>query len=342
MNWTSGDLESLLALDFDDVVDRARSLDRRDRAAAFRDAWRLLEAGAESSRLKTLLFAQTLLAASEDRSIVPLIAQPGITAVANVVTSSSEAIETRRAALDALALLFLKAKELTVAADEEIRTAFATAVESTDVYLSDFARCAFLSGGVLSRRKIERVASAARPSQIGKSPIHLPKGVEVRQEGTTVTVKGPKGTISTPLAGGIGVKVENNVIQFTRGDDEQKSRAFHGLMRALVANNVKGVSEGFKRELVIHGVGYRAEVKGKEVVFQLGYSHPVRFPIPPGIDITVDAKTGHIVVTGIEKQRVQQTAEEIRSLREPGPYKGKGIKFSDEVIRGKSTKSRSS
>ncbi len=175
-------------------------------------------------------------------------------------------------------------------------------------------------------------------SRIGKKPIDLPKGVEVKQDGNAVTVKGPKGTLSTTLIPGIGVKVENNVLQFTRGDEAGKTRAFHGLMRALVANNVRGVSEGFKRELDIVGVGYRAEVKGKEVVFQLGYSHPVRFPVPAGIDITVDAKSGHIVVSGIDKQKVGQTAAEIRSLREPDPYKGKGIKYSDEVIRRKAGK----
>ena len=164
-------------------------------------------------------------------------------------------------------------------------------------------------------------------SRIGKKPIELPKGVEVKQEGNAVTIKA-----------GIGVQIENNVVKFTRSDDEGKSRAFHGLMRALVANNVRGVSEGFKRELDIIGVGYRAEVKGKEVVFQLGYSHPVRFSIPQGIDITVDAKSGHIVVSGIDKQKVGQTAAEIRSLREPDPYKGKGIKYSDEVIRRKAGK----
>ena len=175
-------------------------------------------------------------------------------------------------------------------------------------------------------------------SRIGKKEIPLPKGVEVRKDGNAVTVKGPKGTLSTSLVEGIDVKVENNVVQFTRADEEKKTRAFHGLMRALVASNVKGVSEGFKKELDIVGVGYRAEVKGKEVVFQLGYSHPVRFPIPKGIDITVDAKTNHIVVSGIDKQQVGQTAAEIRSLREPDPYKGKGIKYSDEVIRRKAGK----
>lgn len=175
-------------------------------------------------------------------------------------------------------------------------------------------------------------------SRIGKKAIQVPKGVEVKRDGNAVTVKGPKGTLSTQLIAGIDVKLENNVVQFTRKDEEKKTRAFHGLVRALVANNIRGVSEGFKRELDIVGVGYRAEVKGKEVVFQLGYSHPVRFAIPQGIDIAVDAKTGHITVTGSDKQKVGQTAAEIRSLREPDPYKGKGIKYSDEVIRRKAGK----
>jgi len=175
-------------------------------------------------------------------------------------------------------------------------------------------------------------------SRIGNKPIPLPKGVEVKQDGNAVTVKGPKGSLVTPIVPGIGVKIENNVVSFTRSDNEGKSRATHGLMRALVANNVTGVTEGFKKELDIVGVGYRAEVKGKEVVFQLGYSHPVRFAIPKGIDINVDAKSGHIVITGIDKQQVGQTAAEIRSLREPDPYKGKGIKYSDEIIRRKAGK----
>jgi len=175
-------------------------------------------------------------------------------------------------------------------------------------------------------------------SRIGKKEIALPKGVEVRQDGGSVVVKGPKGSLNTPIVTGITVSIENNVVKFERKDEEGKTRAFHGLMRALVANNVKGVSEGFKRELDIVGVGYRAEVKGREVVFQLGYSHPIRFAIPEGIEVAVDAKTGHITITGIDKQKVGQTAAEIRSLREPDPYKGKGIKYSDEVIRRKAGK----
>src|SRR5260370_2572240 len=131
-------------------------------------------------------------------------------------------------------------------------------------------------------------------SRIGNKPIPLQKGVEVKKDGDAVMVKGPKGSLKTRVVPGIEVKIENNVVSFSRKDNEGKSRAAHGLMRALVANNVLGVTQGFKKELDIVGVGFRAEVKGKEVVFQLGYSHPVRFPIPKGIDITVDGKTGHI------------------------------------------------
>jgi large subunit ribosomal protein L6 len=175
-------------------------------------------------------------------------------------------------------------------------------------------------------------------SRIGKKEIPVPKGVEIKKTGEGVSVKGPKGTLMTPLVEGIDVKIENNVVQFTRSNEEGKSKAFHGLMRALVANNVRGVTEGFKRELDIIGVGYRAEVTGKEVVFQLGYSHPVRFPIPQGIEVVIDAKTNHITITGIDKQKVGQVAAEIRGLREPDPYKGKGIKYTEEVIRRKAGK----
>jgi large subunit ribosomal protein L6 len=175
-------------------------------------------------------------------------------------------------------------------------------------------------------------------SRIGNKEITVPKGVEIKREGDAVLVKGPKGSLKTALVSGIDVKIEGNVVKFSRKDDEGKTKALHGLVRALVANNVLGVTQGFKRELDIVGVGYRAEVKGKEVVFQLGYSHPVRFPIPKGIEITVDGKSGHITVTGIDKQQVGQVAAEIRSLREPDPYKGKGIKYSDEQIRRKAGK----
>ena len=171
--------------------------------------------------------------------------------------------------------------------------------------------------------------------EIPRKEIPLPKGVEVKHDGDVVTVKGPKGTLSTPVVPGIGVSIENNVVQFTRANDEGRSRAFHGLMRALVANNVRGVTDGFKRELDIVGVGYRAEVKGKEVIFALGYSHPVRFPIPEGIDIAVEAKTNHITITGIDKQQVGQISANIRRLRRPDPYKGKGVRYEGEQIRRK-------
>lgn len=174
-------------------------------------------------------------------------------------------------------------------------------------------------------------------SRVGRKEIPLPSGVEVTQQEEAIVVKGPKGTLRTTVIPGIALTKTDGGITFTRANEERRTRAFHGLIRALVANNVRGVTEGFKRELDIIGVGYRAEVKGKEVVFQLGYSHPVRFPIPEGIEITVD-KAGHIVITGTDKQRVGQTAAEIRALREPDPYKGKGIKYTEEVIRRKAGK----
>jgi large subunit ribosomal protein L6 len=174
-------------------------------------------------------------------------------------------------------------------------------------------------------------------SRVGRKPIPLPKGVEVSQQGNDVVVKGPKGSLKTQLIKGLSMKVENGSVVFDRTDEERQTRAFHGLMRALVANNVAGVSEGFRRDLDIIGVGYRGEVKGREVVFQLGYSHPIHFKIPEGIEITVD-KGGRVTITGIDRQKVGQTAAEIRSLRLPDPYKGKGIKYTNEVIRRKAGK----
>ncbi|HEU5163203.1 MAG TPA: 50S ribosomal protein L6 [Thermoanaerobaculia bacterium] len=174
-------------------------------------------------------------------------------------------------------------------------------------------------------------------SRVGRKPIPLPKGVEVSQQENEVVVKGPKGSLRTKLIEGLSMKVENGSVVFDRANEERQTRAFHGLMRALVANNVAGVSEGFRRDLDIIGVGYRGEVKGREVVFQLGYSHPIHFKIPEGIDIAVD-KSGRVTITGIDRQKVGQTAAEIRSLRLPDPYKGKGIKYTDEVIRRKAGK----
>jgi len=175
-------------------------------------------------------------------------------------------------------------------------------------------------------------------SRVGKKEIEIPGGVEVRQEGESAVVKGPKGSLQTPLAPGISLDVSGNIAKLVRANEDRKTRAFHGLSRALLANSVRGVSEGFKKELDIIGVGYRAEVKEKEVVFQLGYSHPIHYPIPEGISIEVEGKSGHVTIQGIDKQKVGQVAAEIRKLRKPDPYKGKGIKYSDEIIRRKAGK----
>ena len=172
-------------------------------------------------------------------------------------------------------------------------------------------------------------------SRIGKMPVSIPKGVEVKADGGTVRVKGPKGELSSAIPAGLTVSVADGQVKIARGSDEPKARAVHGLLRSLVANNVEGVTKGFVRELEISGVGFKAEVKGKSVVFSLGYSHPVDFPIPEGIAIAIDAKAGKVTVTGADKQRVGQTAAEIRKLRVPDPYKAKGIKYADEVIKRK-------
>jgi large subunit ribosomal protein L6 len=172
-------------------------------------------------------------------------------------------------------------------------------------------------------------------SRIGKMPIPIPKGVEVRIESGKVLVKGPKGQLSSALPDGVSAATEGGQLLIRRASEDPSHRALHGLVRSLVANSVEGVTRGFKRELDVVGVGYRAEVKGKTVVFSLGYSHPVNFPVPEGISIEIDAKTNHIVVSGADKQKVGQTAAEIRKLRVPDPYKAKGIKYSDETIRRK-------
>ena len=172
-------------------------------------------------------------------------------------------------------------------------------------------------------------------SRIGKMPVAIPKGVEVKSDGGRVRVKGPKGELSSAIPSGLTVTIADGQVNIARGSDEPHARAIHGLLRSLVANNVEGVTKGFTRELEISGVGYKAEVKGKSVVFSLGYSHPVDFPIPEGISVAVDAKARKLTVTGADKQRVGQTAAEIRKLRVPDPYKAKGIKYADEVIKRK-------
>jgi large subunit ribosomal protein L6 len=172
-------------------------------------------------------------------------------------------------------------------------------------------------------------------SRIGRMPIAIPKGVEVRADGTFVRVKGPKGDLASRIPAGLTVQIENNEVRIARASDEPRQRAVHGLLRSLVANSVNGVTKGFTKDLEIVGVGYKAELKGKTIVFTLGYSHPIEFPIPEGISIALDAKAGKLTVSGADRQRVGQTAAEIRKLRVPDPYKAKGIKYAEEVIRRK-------
>jgi len=172
-------------------------------------------------------------------------------------------------------------------------------------------------------------------SRIGRKPVVLPQGVKVQVAGASVEVQGPKGKLSVPLPPGIRIEQKDKEVVASRQTDDQ--RALHGLTRALLANAVRGVTEGFKRELDIVGVGYRAEVKGKNVVFSLGYSHPIEFPMPEGIQISVAQQT-HVVVTGADKAQVGQVAANIRGLRPPDPYKQKGIRLTGEVLKKKAGK----
>ena len=172
-------------------------------------------------------------------------------------------------------------------------------------------------------------------SRIGKMPVVIPKGVEIQADGGKVRVKGPKGELVSAIPAGLTVSIADGQLRIAREGEEPHVRACHGLLRSLVANNVEGVTKGFTKELEISGVGFKAEVKGKSVVFALGFSHPIDFAIPDGIAIAVDAKAGRMTITGADKQKVGQTAAEIRSLRVPDPYKAKGIKYANEVIRRK-------
>ncbi len=171
-------------------------------------------------------------------------------------------------------------------------------------------------------------------SRIGLQPIEVPKGIEVKVESGRFIARGPKGRVSEPVFDECPVTVEDGTVRVTRIDDSGPVRAKHGLARALLANAVLGVSEGFKKELEVVGVGYRGDVKGREVHFALGYSHAVIYPIPEGIEIEIDKKN-NITIQGADRQRVGQVAAEIRSLRPPDPYKAKGIRYSGENIRRK-------
>ena len=174
-------------------------------------------------------------------------------------------------------------------------------------------------------------------SRIGKKPIPLPAGVKYKVEGNTVLVEGPKGKVSALIASGITLETKDGFLNVLREND--KVAAFHGLTRALVFNAVHGVTTGWKKDLDIVGIGYRAELKGKGmVVFTLGYSHPIEFPLPTGIEVAIDPKQTHLSITGIDRQKVGQVAADMRSLRKPDPYKNKGVRYSDEKLKKKAGK----
>ncbi len=174
-------------------------------------------------------------------------------------------------------------------------------------------------------------------SRIGKAPITVPAGVEVKVDGSTVTVKGPKGTLTREFKPSIKVEVDGSVIHVTRPDDEAANRSLHGLTRTLIHNMIIGVTDGFQKTLEINGVGYRCQKQGKDLTLNLGFSHPV--VISDTEDITIEApQPNQIIIKGIDKQKVGQFAAEVRGKRPPEPYKGKGIKYTDEVIRRKEGK----
>jgi large subunit ribosomal protein L6 len=169
-------------------------------------------------------------------------------------------------------------------------------------------------------------------------PIPVPNGVTVTVADDVVRVKGPKGQIEVALQPGVSASVEDGTVNVGRADDAAQTRSYHGLVRSLLANATTGVSEGWSKELEIVGIGYRAESKGKSVIFNLGYSHPIDFAVPDGIEIEVDGKTNRVKITGFDRQQVGQIAADIRALRPPEPYKGKGIRYADERVRTKAGK----
>jgi len=174
-------------------------------------------------------------------------------------------------------------------------------------------------------------------SRIGKLPVTIPAGVKIAVDPSAVRVEGPKGKLHAAIPAGVQVTVEGNVAHVTRDNEQRKLRALHGLTRKLIANMAQGVSQGFTRVLDINGVGYRAEVRGQEIHMTLGYSHPVVFPLPPGVTAAVERQI-IITLSGADRQLLGEMAAKIRSLRPPEPYKGKGIKYREEFIKRKAGK----
>jgi large subunit ribosomal protein L6 len=174
-------------------------------------------------------------------------------------------------------------------------------------------------------------------SRVGRKVIVVPAGVKVQVSERALEVQGPKGKLSTPVPPGIKFALEGQKLSCLRSNDEQKLRAFHGMARALAQNAIKGVTEGFSKDLDIVGVGYRAALEGNKVVFALGFSHPIEFKVPDGIKIAIEKQT-HLTISGIDRQKVGQVAAEIRDLRRPDPYKQKGIRYVGEVLKKKAGK----
>jgi large subunit ribosomal protein L6 len=174
-------------------------------------------------------------------------------------------------------------------------------------------------------------------SRVGKKPIAIPEKTQVSLKADILTIKGPKGTLTRQIHPGVKLDIGDTEIKAVIDSQDRKSRALQGLVRSLVANMIQGVSVGFERVLQINGIGYRAEAKGKSVLFNLGYSHPIDFPLPDGITAEVD-KNNVVKLMGIDKELLGQTAASIRQLRPPEPYKGKGIKYADEYIQRKAGK----
>jgi len=171
-------------------------------------------------------------------------------------------------------------------------------------------------------------------SRIGKKPIPVPQGVRIAVEGNTVRVEGPKGQLSQRVPESVSIKVESNILTVDRSSDHRNVRALHGLTRSLLANMVHGVKDGFERKLEIVGIGYRAQLAGKNLQLALGYSHPVIFPLPDGVQAEIERQVS-ITLKGADKALLGQVAAKLRALRKPDPYKGKGIKYAEEQIRRK-------
>ncbi len=170
-------------------------------------------------------------------------------------------------------------------------------------------------------------------SRIGKKPVDIPAGVDVKLLENNIKVKGPKGELTWSFPEKTGVTVQDNRILVSRADDTKEVRALHGLTRSLISNMVEGVTKGYQRVLDIVGVGYRAQVQGNKILFSLGYSHPVEFQLPEGISAAVDQKQTQITLTGIDKQKIGQIAANLRSLRKPDVYKGKGVRYSGQRMK---------